>query len=85
MSLTDQLLVEIARPSSTRESIAAIYREGIVACRGGALDFVDWPIVNRALLKRYRPSGLHYIKTLAVETGGEPSTCGLADLLRMEA
>jgi len=54
------LLEEIARKGSTRESIAAVYAEGIAAHIGS--DPVDWPAVNRRLLKRYTPSGLDYIK-----------------------
>lgn len=69
---TAALLAEITRKGSTRESIAAVYRDGIRAylVRGRHIppessDFVDWPTVNGALLKRYKPSGLDYIKTLA--------------------
>lgn len=64
---TQALLAEIARSGSTRESIARIYRSGIMECQeyGFTYGVVDWPRVNRALLKRYTPSGLLYIKTLA--------------------
>lgn len=64
MTLTDRLLAEIQRDGSTRDSIAEIYREGI---KKHMLHFeiVDWPIVNRALLRRYKPSGLNYIKAVA--------------------
>ncbi len=48
---------------STRESIAVAYRLGIADQSLG--DFVDWPIVNKALLKRYTKSGLIYIKRRA--------------------
>jgi len=60
-------LAEIARPGSTRETLAAVYRQGIAAQynRDGAAEFVDWPTVNHALLKRYTKSGLIYIKRLA--------------------
>ena len=63
MSRTDALLAEIARPGSTRESIAALYADGLSAqFDSNTWDFVDWPSVNGALLQRYRPSGLDYIK-----------------------
>ena len=64
--LREQLLDEIRRDGSTRQSIAAIYREGIIYCqRSGNYAAFDWPIVNGAILKRYTPSGLNFIKTLA--------------------
>lgn len=63
---TQDLLTEIARAGSTRASIAAVYREGIrVVSRQTPADFVDWPTVNAALLKRYTKSGLIHIKRLA--------------------
>ena len=66
MKRTDEILAEIARPGSTRESIAARFQMGIVDCHWAQNhDFVDWPTVNAALLKRYTPSGLTYIKRLA--------------------
>ena len=61
---TQSILDEIARPGSTQASIAAFYREGIRASLGDHR-FVDWPTVNAALLKRYKPSGLNRIKALA--------------------
>lgn len=63
MTRTEQLLAEIARKGSTRDSIAAVYRLGIVDQHLG--DLVDWPTVNMALLKRYKASGLKYIKEKA--------------------
>jgi hypothetical protein len=70
---TDELLTEIARPGSTRESIAAIYARGIrehaskTLCDG---DFVDWPTVNKAILTRYTVSGLNYIKAQGWKLAG---------------
>lgn len=61
--MTQQLLAEMARKGSTRDSIAAIYRQGIIDHHWG--DFVDWPTVNKALLTRYTISGLTYIKAQA--------------------
>lgn len=66
LSRTDALLAEITRKGSTRDSIASVYREGIRATlRRTPEDFVDWPTVNAALLKRFKPSGLDYIKAQA--------------------
>lgn len=62
---TEAMLAEITRPGSTRTSIAAVYREGIVANLKLGTDFVDWPSVNAALLQRYTVSGLIYIERLA--------------------
>jgi hypothetical protein len=63
---TEAILAEIARPGSTRETIAASYQLGIIDCEWeGRSDFIDWPTVNRALLARYTASGLNYIKQLA--------------------
>lgn len=64
-SLTAALLAEIDRAGSTRDSIAAIYRQGVIACFNGKYDVVDWPTVNRKLLTRYEESGLFYIKRIA--------------------
>lgn len=61
LTRTQQLIAEIARQGSTRDSIAAVYRQGIMNQRWG--DYVDWPTVNKALSKRYTVSGLKYIKT----------------------
>ena len=61
MSRTQSILDEIARPGSTRESIAASYRVG----QRGLHEFIDWPSVRRALRRRYTPSGVDYIDTLA--------------------
>lgn len=69
MSRTEALLTEIARKGSTRESIAAIYRDGIRAnLQQQPPDFVDWPTVNKSLLDRYTWSGVAYIKALAWKT-----------------
>jgi hypothetical protein len=66
MTRTEDLLAEIARPGSTRESIAARYRLGIATCQHWENhEFIDWPTVNRTLLTRYTKSGLIYIKRLA--------------------
>ena len=62
MSRTMEIVAEVERRGSTRESIAAVYRKVITR---PTRDFVDWPTVNRAILARYRPSGLRYIKRLA--------------------
>lgn len=61
---------EVLRQGSTRKSIAAVYRAGIVAFRQQQLrrepnDFIDWPTVNGEILKRFTPSGLNYIKQQA--------------------
>jgi hypothetical protein len=65
-TITTELLREIGRVGSTRESIAAIYRRGIQACHQvQEIAAVDWHTVNAALLRRYTPSGLNYIKALA--------------------
>jgi hypothetical protein len=62
-SRTQLLLDEIDRDGSTRDSIAAMYADGIASQQQRVeADFVDWPTVNAALLRRYRPSGLNYIK-----------------------
>ena len=63
MSRTALLLAEIQRPGSTHATIARIYADGLL--HHHRTDFVDWPTVNTALLKRYRPSGLDRIKRLA--------------------
>lgn len=66
MGRTEALLAEIARKGSTRESIAKVYRDGLRAnLQQIPAEWVDWPSVNGALLKRYTPSGLDYIKALA--------------------
>lgn len=66
MTRTEQLLAEIARTGSTRDSIAAVRRTQMTySLVRHNEDFVDWPTVNKALRKRYTVSGLHYIKTQA--------------------
>lgn len=63
---TQQILDEFHRPGSTRQSIAAAYRAGVHECIFyNDHKFVDWPTVNAALLTRYTPSGLNYIKAIA--------------------
>ncbi len=63
---TEKILAEIAREGSTRESIAESYQLGIIECHfEQEHQFIDWPTINGALLKRYTPSGLNYIKRLA--------------------
>lgn len=66
MSHTDDILAEIARKGSTRDSIVAFYRDGIIACKWGTEGGnVDWIAVNHAILERYKVSGLNYIKAKA--------------------
>lgn len=67
MDRTEALMAEIARAGSTRLSIASVYATGIRAhtTTQGSADFVDWPTVNGALLKRYTMSGLTFIKAEA--------------------
>lgn len=56
-------MAEIARTGSTRDTIAAIYAEGIRAIqRDEEPDFVDWPTVNSSLERRYTQSGVEYVK-----------------------
>lgn len=64
MTRTETVVAEVERPGSTRKSIAAAYRAAIGMAIIGD-DFIDWPTVNRAILKRYAPSGLIYIKRRA--------------------
>ena len=58
--LTARIVAEVERPGATRVSIASAYREGIVR-----MGEVDWPTVNRAILRRYTLSGLESIKRQA--------------------
>lgn len=68
-TITAELLHEINRVGSNRESIALIYRRGIEACHAvSEIVAVDWNAVNAELLRRYKPSGLNYIKALAWST-----------------
>lgn len=53
------IIEEVENPWATRETIAAEYAAGI---RYGCS---DWPKVNAAILERYAPSGLAYIKRKA--------------------
>lgn len=66
VSIAQQILAEIDRRGATRLSIAAIYQQAIRQCRAsGNMDAVDWPSINFAILDRYKPSGLNFIKRLA--------------------
>lgn len=61
MSAHQAILDAVARRESTQLTIAAEYARAILS--GG--DGVDWPLVNDAILKRYKPSALPRIKRLA--------------------
>ena len=67
MTRTEALLAEIDRKGSTRDSIAAVYADGIRAHLAAqkVTDQVNWAVVNKALLDRYEVSGLNYIKAKA--------------------
>lgn len=57
------LLREIDRTGSTRASIAAAYQQMLRnRRRGSAWHPIDWPAVNGALRKRFKPSGVAYIE-----------------------
>ena len=58
---TEAILTEIARPHSTRDSIAIVYGAAIHDNVNGT----DWYTVNRILLDRYSMAGLLYIKRKA--------------------
>jgi hypothetical protein len=64
IELTDaegQLLAEIADPKMTRRQVALTYG---LAVRGDQ-SRVDWPKVNRAIVARWSPSALDWIKKFA--------------------
>lgn len=70
MNRTETILAEVARDGSTRNSIADVYGQAIrswhrLGSRPDPNDFIDWPTVNGAILKRFKPSGLNYIKQRA--------------------
>jgi len=56
-----QLLEEIADPKMTRRQVALTYG---LAVRGDQ-SRVDWPRVNRAIVARWSPSTLEWIKKFA--------------------
>lgn len=56
-----QLMEEIADPKMTRRQVALTYG---LAIRGGC-SRVDWPKVNRAIVARWSPSALEWIKAFA--------------------
>lgn len=56
------LLEEIARPEMTRRDVAKTYA---LALRSSERNRVDWKKVNRAIIDRWSPSGLDWIKQQA--------------------
>lgn len=63
MTRTEEL-VKAIQAGQTRAVVARIYAKGIADSVGG-LNVVDWPTVNGAALKRWKPSGLNWIKKMA--------------------
>jgi hypothetical protein len=55
----DNLLAAIADPHASQRDIAGFYSDALFVAG------VDWPTVNRAILSRYKPSGLARIKQMA--------------------
>lgn len=72
MGRTEDVLAEIARPGSTRDSIAAVCAAGIRRHFGSdaAWDVGDWPTVTAALRQRYTWSGVDYILQLGWKLSG---------------
>lgn len=60
---TQRILDAVARRENTQLEIAAEYARGII--REEIEHDIDWLAVNRAILARYKPSGLQRIKGLA--------------------
>lgn len=56
------LLREIAEPQVKRKSVAMTYG---LAMRSSERDRIDWKNVNAAILARWSPSGLDWIKKFA--------------------
>jgi hypothetical protein len=53
-----RLLEEIADKSMTRDDVAVTYAGALRRC----LEDVHWPRVNAAIMERWSPNALHYIK-----------------------
>ena len=60
MSASDNLIDVLTHPDANRDEIAAWYA-AVIRYQPDA----DWPALNRAVLRRYKPSGLEYIKRKA--------------------
>ena len=56
------LLHEIAEPDVTRKSVAMTYR---LAMESSECDRIDWAKVNAAIIARWSPSALQWIKKQA--------------------
>jgi hypothetical protein len=56
-----QILREIADKRMTRDDVALTYAFGL----RDAIDTVDWPKVNQAIIGRWSLSALKYVKTKA--------------------
>jgi hypothetical protein len=66
MSATDDLINDLLDPWLTRDDIAADY--------AAVMRYVtdpDWTAINLAILQRYKPSGLAYIKAKAWKINAE--------------
>ena len=69
-----QLMQEIADPRMTRDDVAQTYALALLD-----MESVDWPAVNRAIIERWSPSALGYVKDRAwelVECAGVPDEKG---------
>jgi hypothetical protein len=53
---------EIAHPRATRDDVARAYALALLD-----MESVDWPEVNRAIIERWSPSALGYVKDRAWE------------------
>jgi hypothetical protein len=60
---TEAILAVIADRDATRKSVATAYRAGLAR-----IDEIDWPAVNKAILAKWSPSGLAWIKARAWRT-----------------
>lgn len=76
--MTAACLTAIADSKETRDTLALVYARAIRYCYeanesgGFATDRVDWSAVNGAILKRYKASGLNYIKKEAWKLAHAP-------------
>lgn len=63
---TDVIMQEVACKESTQKDIALTYAMAIKSQADGA-DTPDWPAINRAVLSRWKMSGLERIKKRAFD------------------
>lgn len=60
-----ELLRRVGDSSMTRDDVAGAYANCLQAS-----GFVNWPVVNRAIITRWSESALHYVKDEAWKRAG---------------